>query len=93
MKNREKDINSMEEVEVDEAIFESCDIENLGVISMLFQTGYLTIKDIIPVGIKSKYVLSYPNEEVKESLQLIGVGFDREEKNISNYKVKPVRNQ
>jgi hypothetical protein len=52
---------------VDEAIFESYDIENLEVISMLFQTGYLTIKDIIPVGIKSKYVLSYPNEEVKES--------------------------
>jgi hypothetical protein len=52
---------------VDESIFESYDIENLEVISMLFQTGYLTIKDIIPVGIKSKYVLSYPNEEVKES--------------------------
>lgn len=67
MKNREKDIISLEREEVDEAIFESYDIENLEVISMLFQTGYLTIKDIIPVGIKSKYVLSYPNEEVKES--------------------------
>ncbi|UCH96621.1 MAG: ATP-binding protein [Candidatus Aminicenantes bacterium] len=67
MKNREKDIRALEREEVDEAIFESYDIENLEVISMLFQTGYLTIKDIIPVGIKSKYVLSYPNEEVKES--------------------------
>jgi hypothetical protein len=67
MKNRKKDITSLEREEVDEAIFESYDIENLEVISMLFQTGYLTIKDIIPVGIKSKYVLSYPNEEVKES--------------------------
>ena len=26
-----------------------------------------------------------------KSIQLIGVGFDREEKNISHYKVKPVR--
>ena len=34
---------------------------------MLFQTGYLTIKDIKPVGIKSQYVLSYPNEEVRDS--------------------------
>ncbi len=67
MKNREKDIMTLEREEVDESIFESYDIENLEVISMLFQTGYLTIKDIIPVGIKSKYVLSYPNEEVKES--------------------------
>ena len=67
MKNRKKDITALEREEVDEAIFESYDIENLEVLSMLFQTGYLTIKDIIPVGIKSKYVLSYPNEEVKES--------------------------
>jgi hypothetical protein len=67
MKNREKDIRALEREEVDEAIFESYDIENLEVISMLFQTGYLTIKDIIPVGIQSQYVLSYPNEEVKES--------------------------
>ena len=67
MKNRKKDITALEREEVDESIFESFDIENLGVISMLFQTGYLTIKDIIPVGIKSQYVLSYPNGEVRES--------------------------
>jgi hypothetical protein len=34
---------------------------------MLFQTGYLTIKEINMMGIKSKYILSYPNQEVKES--------------------------
>jgi hypothetical protein len=67
MKNRGKNIMELEREEVDEAIFESYDIENLSVLSMLFQTGYLTIKDTIPVGIKSKYALSYPNEEVKES--------------------------
>jgi hypothetical protein len=67
MKNRRKDIRELEREEVDDAIFESYDIENLEVISMLFQTGYLTIKDIIPVGIQSQYVLAYPNEEVKES--------------------------
>ncbi|MCK4761105.1 MAG: ATP-binding protein [Candidatus Aminicenantes bacterium] len=67
IKNREKDISSLERVEVDESIFESYDIENLGILSMLFQTGYLTIKEIKPVGIRAKYILSYPNEEVKES--------------------------
>jgi hypothetical protein len=67
MKNRKKDIRGLEREEVDEAIFGGYDIENPGAISMLFQTGYLTIKDIIPVGIKSKYVLSCPNEEVRES--------------------------
>jgi hypothetical protein len=54
-------------LEVDESFFESYDIENLQVAAMLFQTGYLTIKEIKPVGLKSQYILSYPNEEVKES--------------------------
>lgn len=67
IKNRGKDVMSLEREEVDESIFESYDIDNLEVLSMLFQTGYLTIKDIKPVGIHSKYILSYPNEEVKES--------------------------
>lgn len=68
-KNKNKDIRELEKEEVDESIFESYDIENLELLSMLFQTGYLTIKEIQPVGIgiKSKYILSYPNEEVKES--------------------------
>jgi len=67
IKNQGKDIRELEKEEVDESTFESYDIENLEVISLLFQTGYLTIKEIIPVGVKSKYALSYPNEEVKES--------------------------
>ena len=67
IKNKDKDIMELEEEEVDESMFESYDIENLEVVSLLFQTGYLTIKGIKPVGIKSKYILSYPNEEVKES--------------------------
>jgi hypothetical protein len=88
MKNRKKDIISLEREEVDEAIFESFDIENLEIISMLFQTGYLTIKDIIPVGIKSKYVLSYPNEEVKESfLKHFLANFTTEETGIVGSKI------
>ena len=67
IKNRKQDITALERQEVDGSIFESYDIENLEVVSMLFQTGYLTIKEIKPVGIKSQYILSYPNEEVKES--------------------------
>ncbi len=68
IRNRKQDIAALEKQEVDESIFESYDIENLEVVSMLFQTGYLTIKEIKLVGLKSQYVLSYPNQEVKESL-------------------------
>jgi hypothetical protein len=67
IKNRGIDIISLEKEEVDESVFESYDIENLEIVSLLFQTGYLTIKEIKLVGIKSQYILSYPNEEVKES--------------------------
>lgn len=67
IKNRKQDITMLEKQEVDESFFDSYDIENLEVAAMLFQTGYLTIKEIKPVGLKSQYTLSYPNEEVKES--------------------------
>lgn len=67
IKSREQDITILEKHEVDESFFESYEIENLEVAAMLFQTGYLTIKEIKPVGLKSQYILSYPNEEVKES--------------------------
>lgn len=67
VKNRQRDIASFEQEEVDGAIFESYDIENLGITSMLLQTGYLSIKNIETLGTRSKYILSYPNEEVKES--------------------------
>ena len=47
--------------------FESFEIENMGITSLLFQTGYLTIKgkDVTDDG--TIYQLSYPNKEVRES--------------------------
>lgn len=41
-------------------------IENLDLVPLLFQTGYLTIKSIDPWT--SKLVMDYPNREVKESM-------------------------
>ena len=88
IKKREKDIISLEKEEVDESIFESYDIENLEVVSMLFQTGYLTIKEIKLVGIKSQYVLSYPNQEVKESfLKHFLADYTREETGVVGSKI------
>jgi hypothetical protein len=40
------------------------DIENLKIIPILFQTGYLTIKN---EGVLNSYILSFPNNEVRES--------------------------
>jgi hypothetical protein len=69
LKNREQ--VQLERVDVDQSIFESYSLDNLDTLSLLFQTGYSTIKKISEFGI---YTLDYPNKEVKESMlrHLIG---------------------
>ncbi len=51
---------------VDNTILDKYDIENITLIPLLFQTGYLTVKSIdIMTG---DMVLDYPNKEVRESM-------------------------
>ena len=45
---------------------EKYDIENLDLVPLLFQTGYLTIKSIDPET--RELLLDYPNKEVRESM-------------------------
>ncbi|MCP4152698.1 MAG: AAA family ATPase [bacterium] len=62
------DITALETYRAGKAIFSSFDVEKMHVVALLFQTGYLTIKEIEPVDARtSLYILSYPNIEVKES--------------------------
>jgi hypothetical protein len=44
---------------------ENFDIDNLGLETLLFQTGYLTIQEVDIVG---RLLLSYPNKEVEDSM-------------------------
>lgn len=39
----------------------------MNIYALLFQTGYLTVKEILHKKYNKKYILSYPNIEVKES--------------------------
>lgn len=50
--------------------FDSYSIDRLEVIPLLFQTGYLTIKEVYLKDDKRKYRLAYPNIEVRDSLLL-----------------------
>ena len=61
-------IPDLENVEASEAIAESFEIESLELDTLLFQTGYLTIKEILTLGARRTYCLGYPNLEVKMSL-------------------------
>lgn len=57
----------LEETEVSNLILESFRLEKFDVLdvnSLLLQTGYLTIKKIMPSG---KFILNYPNKEVKQA--------------------------
>ena len=73
---RQKQKIDFENLEVHHSIFESYDLDNLDIYSLLFQTGYVTIKS---VGEFSIYTLDYPNNEVKESMLSHLVGAFRHE--------------
>ncbi|MCK5809042.1 ATP-binding protein [bacterium] len=58
------DVTDLEEYPVNQTFFDKFDIKNIDIISLLFQTGYLTIKRKDSYGF---IMLGYPNEEVRGS--------------------------
>ena len=63
---------------VREAAFDVAELRNLRPISMLYQSGYLTIKDYHPLT--GLYTLGVPDEEVRQDLSLLmtGVAADKD---------------
>jgi hypothetical protein len=61
LQEKRYDLTEMEGVEVMASAFATFDLERLGLEGLLFQTGYLTIKDVQD----DLYTLGYPNQEVK----------------------------
>ena len=64
IKEQAFDPKRIEDLTVEEETFSTYDIEDLNIIAILFQTGYLTIKDYLGDNI---YRLYYPNKEVEIS--------------------------
>jgi Predicted AAA-ATPase/PD-(D/E)XK nuclease superfamily len=57
---------NVENVCINSTLLEKYDIDNIELIPLLFQTGYLTVKSIdVMTG---ELVLDYPNKEVRESI-------------------------
>ncbi len=65
LKKQQYDLQQLENLQLSELAFSTYDIENLDIIPLLFQTGYLTIKEYEDRF--QTYTLSYPNYEVKRS--------------------------
>jgi hypothetical protein len=61
-------IPNLEQIKAGSNLLSSFDIEHLEIETILFQTGYLTIKTKKRVGARIVYELAYPNLEVKMSL-------------------------
>ncbi|RTK99794.1 MAG: hypothetical protein EKK57_08695 [Proteobacteria bacterium] len=75
-------IPNLEKVTVSDNQLSSFDIDNIPLLTLLFQTGYLTIQKPTKIGTQYAYVLSYPNLEVKASLNnvLAEIGSNAEDK-------------
>jgi len=58
----------LESIKVDNYFFNSFSLEQLDIVGLLYQTGYLTIKEATYGFSGSKYVLGYPNIEVRHSM-------------------------
>ncbi len=59
------DVTELEDLRVREMGFSTYEIETLSILPLLFQTGYLTIKEYEPT--RRLYRLGYPNFEVEEA--------------------------
>jgi hypothetical protein len=63
---KKEEVYDISGIEVDIAETENIDIDNLGLVTLFFQTGYLTVKE---KSDDDMYTLVYPNKEVAESMQ------------------------
>lgn len=66
IKQKDKfDINSLLDDAVSVGAFDAYEIDDLEVLPLLVQTGYLIIKDVKKYGMSYKYKLGFPNREVR----------------------------
>ena len=63
--------HQIEQLEASEELLNSSPIENIELTTLLFQSGYLTIDEVIPSNIngRDKYRLKCPNYSVRSALQ------------------------
>jgi hypothetical protein len=63
--------------------FSAYEVERVSALPLLFQTGYLTIREVIPTSRQPLYRLDYPNMEVREAFsQYLVESYTNVEKSI-----------
>jgi hypothetical protein len=67
IKNKKYDVTKLENKIVKKNILEKFDIDDIAIEALMFQTGYLTIKEVFQKEYGQEYKLGFPNKEVKIS--------------------------
>ena len=65
IKKRPESYLALKNLEIDRSMLDTFDIETIELEPLLFQTGYLTVKEVIDTDFPVVYVLDIPNREVK----------------------------
>jgi hypothetical protein len=68
MRDKNYFLPKVSDLEIDEELIGSFDVNSIKIETLLFQSGYLTIQDIIQSPFGMTYKLGYPNLEVQNSL-------------------------
>lgn len=78
LKEQQYAVEQLDDLRLRELAFSTYEIDTLSIVPLLFQTGYLTIKDYQPV--RRVYTLSYPNSEVEDAFvtYLLGAFSERD---------------
>ncbi len=86
LQEKQYNLSRLEGLEVDQSAFTTFDLDNLKPEALLFQTGYLTIRQIED----ELYTLDYPNHEVKNSFtkMLLYAVAGQQENGISSYMIR-----
>ncbi|MDQ7046404.1 MAG: AAA family ATPase [Sulfurovum sp.] len=74
-KQNNYNLAEFENLLIGKELIDSFDIENLSLETVMFQAGYLTIKEVVQKRNKIKYILTYPNFETKMSFNDYLVGY------------------
>lgn len=69
---KEQELYMVDELRVSGILFDSYDLENMDARALMFQTGYLTVKQYDPY--RNRYTLGYPNREVEEAMNNYLIG-------------------
>ena len=69
LRQRQTPAYELDELSADSKLLDSADVNNINVYSLLFQTGYLTIKHTYPGPNGQEYDLGYPNYEVAQAMR------------------------